>query len=380
MRVLVTGSEGFIGRNLRVALRRRPGLEVVGFDLGQTPDELDRLAAEAEFVFHLAGVNRPRDPAEYEEGNVHLTARLLDRLAAAGRKAPFVFSSSTQAALDNPYGTSKRRAEELARAYAESTGAPVRIFRFPNVFGKWSRPNYNSVVSTFCHNAAHGLALVVSDPGRTVTFVHVDEVVRCLVECLDQPLEGFAFGEVGATDTVTLGELHDLVEGFRQMRMRNEVPDLGRPFVRRLYSTFLSYLEPADRVRPTDLKRDARGWLFELIKSAPLGQVFVSSTRPGVVRGGHYHDSKVEKFCVIRGHGRIRMRRLLSDEIVEYDVSDDPICVVDIPPGWTHTIENVGSEDMITLFWAGEVFDPNRPDTWAEQVDPPARPVGEGAG
>lgn len=368
MKILVTGSEGFVGRNLRVALGRRPGVEVLGFDVASPSGDLEHHAAEADFVFHLAGVNRPKDPADFASGNVDLTARLLGALVASGRRAPVVFSSSTQATLDNPYGVSKRRAEDLVLEHHRMTGAPVRVFRFPNVFGKWSNPNYNSVVSTLCHNLTHGLPVQISNRANEVTFVYIDEVVRCLVLCLEPGLAGGAFGEVAETFRVTLGDLYGLLVSFRDARARNGVPDLSTRWARILYTTFLSYLDPEQRAVAVDLKTDPRGWLFELVKSRQAGQIFVSRTRPGITRGNHYHDSKVEKFCVIQGRGRIRMRRLPDGGVVTYDVSDAPIRVVDIPAGWTHSIENTGTEDMLTVFWANEVFDPRHPDTHAEQV------------
>jgi UDP-2-acetamido-2,6-beta-L-arabino-hexul-4-ose reductase len=368
MKVLVTGSEGFVGKNLRVALGRRPGVEILGFDVSSPPEDLERHAAAADFVFHLAGVNRPKDPGEFVAANVDLTAQLLGALAATGRRAPVVFSSSTQAALDNPYGVSKRRAEDLVFEHHRLTGAPVRVFRFPNVFGKWSNPNYNSVVSTFCHNLTHGIPIQVSNRANEVTFVYIDEVVRCLVACLEPGLAGGEFGQVAETFRVTLGELHDHLVSLRDARVHNEVPDLSTRWARMLYTTFLSYLEPEQRAVAVDLKTDPRGWLFELVKSRHAGQVFVSRTRPGITRGNHYHDTKIEKFCVIQGRGRIRMRRMLTGEVVTYEVSDDPIRVVDIPAGWTHAIENAGDSDMLTIFWASEVFDPERPDTYFENV------------
>lgn len=368
MRILVTGSDGFVGRNLRVALGRRPGVEILGFDVASPAAALDRHAAAADFVFHLAGVNRPKDPADFVSGNVDLTSRLLSALAAAGRRVPVVFSSSTQATLDNPYGVSKRRAEDLLFDHQRLTGAPVRVFRFPNVFGKWSNPNYNSVVSTLCHNLTHGLPVQISSRDNEVVFVYIDEVVRCLLSCLEPGTAGAGFGEVAETFRVSLGELHDLLVSFREGRVRNEAPDLGRPFVRYLYSTYLSYLDPDQRSTAVDLKTDPRGWLFELVKSPHAGQIFISRTKPGITRGNHYHDTKIEKFCVIQGRGRIRMRRMLTGDIVAYDVSDDPIRVVDIPAGWTHSIENTGDGDMLTIFWANEIFDPLRPDTYAESV------------
>ncbi len=368
MNVLVTGSDGFIGKNLRVALSRRKDCRVLCCDVGHDAGNLERHAREADFVFHLAGVNRPSDPSEFVTGNVELTRRLLAALEQPRRRVPVVFSSSRQAEQDNPYGRSKRDAEKFLFDYASRTGSPVRVFRFPNVFGKWSRPDYNSVVSTFCHHLAHGLPVSISDRAHEVTFVYIDEVVRCLLDCLRDDLEGATHADVAEVFTLSLGQLHDMIAGFRSAHDRNEVADLSHPLTRYLHATFLTYWDPAMRCKPVDLKVDARGWLFELVKSPHAGQIFVSRTNPGIVRGNHYHDTKVEKFCVVQGRGRIRMRQLLTDEIVDYECSDDPIRVVDIPAGWTHSIENSGSDDLITLFWASEIFDPARPDTYPEPV------------
>jgi UDP-2-acetamido-2,6-beta-L-arabino-hexul-4-ose reductase len=366
--VLVTGAAGFIGRHVCLALARTGEYQVLEFDLANAADELPALAARADCVVHLAGVNRPQVEAEFQSGNVGLTQTLCAALEASGRKATLVLSSSTQAEADNPYGRSKRAAEDVAREYGRHTGAPVRIFRFPNVFGKWSRPNYNTVVATFCHNIAHDLPVQVSNRAHEITFVYIDEVIRCLLLCLGSEPAGTAWGQVDETFRVSVGELHDLVCSFRDTRARNEVPDLGRPFVRYLYVTYLSYLEPGQRAVPVTLKTDPRGWLFELVKSPHAGQIFVSQTKPGIVRGNHYHDTKVEKFCVIQGCGRIRMRPVGGGDLVAYEVSDHPIQVVDIPAGWTHAIENTGTQDMLTIFWSSEIFDPSRPDTYAAHV------------
>lgn len=368
MKILITGSDGFIGRNLRIALRRRPDTECLGFDVNNPPEDLKKLASEADFVFHLAGVNRPRDSQDFTTGNVDLTRDLTHAIESAGKRTPIVFSSSIQAARDNPYGASKRQAEETLQTYHDRTGAPVGIFRFPNVFGKGSRPNYNSVVSTFCYNILHGLPVQVSNRENVLTLVHIDEVVRNLEACLSKRIEGVDFLGVSETFTLTLGELHDRIVAFHDLRERQEVPDMQDPLNRCLYSTYISYLEESECAVPVDLKTDNRGWLFELVKSKAGGQVFVSKTRPGITRGNHYHDRKIEKFCVIQGEGRIRIRNVLSDNIVTYDVTDSPIQVVDIPPGHTHSIENTGSGDMLTLFWTNEIFNPKAPDTWPENV------------
>lgn len=368
--ILVTGSEGFIGRNLCLALRRTGDFSVLGFDVANSANELPELAKRADLVFHLAGVNRPKDAGEFRAGNVDLTQRLCEALATAGRRTPLVLSSSTQAELDNPYGQSKRGAEDVVLHYHEATQAPVYLYRFPNVFGKWSRPNYNTVVATFCHNISRGLPVQISNPANVIRFIYVDDVVQAFLEIArrtkhepvaarPEPKEVFA---------ITLGELHDLLVSFHENRRQSVLPDLCNPLTKYLFSTYTSFFDTKDFACPVDLKTDDRGWLFELIKSPHAGQVFVSRTRPGITRGNHYHDTKIEKFCVIQGEGVIRFRHALGDEILEYPVSHQHIQVVDIPPGYTHSIENTGTTDLITLFWANEIFDPQRPDTYFEKV------------
>lgn len=368
--VLVTGSSGFLGRNLVVALGRDPGVRVLPFDVEEDPASLPGFLAEADFVYHLAGVNRPKDAAEFEVGNAGLTKTLVDSLRALGRSTPVVLSSSTQAALDNPYGVSKRRAEELVFEYGRATGAPVHVFRLTNVFGKWSRPNYNSVVSTFCHNIAHGLEINVSDESREVELVYVDDVVERFLALLagtPAPADARPLG-VEPTYRTTLGQLARAVYELRDIRKTLRVPDLSDGLTRKLYATFLSYLDRRDFSYAVETRHDARGSLAELIKSEAGGQIFVSTTRPGIVRGNHYHDTKVEKFCVLRGQAVIRFRHVSEDTAFAYEVSGERLELVDIPPGYTHSIENVSEEEMIVLFWAGEPFDPRRPDTYACEV------------
>jgi UDP-2-acetamido-2,6-beta-L-arabino-hexul-4-ose reductase len=369
-RILVTGAAGFMGRNLCMALRRQGGFAVLEFDVEQSPTELPGLAAQADLVFHLAGINRPKEEKEFTEGNVDLTRHLCDSLAKTGRKTPLVLSSSIQAELDNPYGRSKREAEEVVLEYHQKTGAAVYVYRFPNVFGKWSRPNYNTVVATFCHNISRGLPVQVSNRGNVLRFVYIDDIIRAFLEIAARPEHK---GQETRYDlqpvyTITLGELHDLLVSFRETRRQSLVPDLANPLLKSLYSTYVSFYEPNDLAYPVDLKTDERGWLFELVKSRSAGQIFVSRTKPGITRGNHYHDSKLEKFCVIQGEGVIRFRHVLQREIIEYPVNDREIKVVDIPPGYTHSIENTGTNDMLTLFWANEIFEPQRPDTYFVKV------------
>jgi len=371
--ILVTGSAGFIGRNLCLALRRQGSFELLEFDVGQSREDLAHHAARSELVFHLAGVNRPREEREFKEGNVDLTRQLCDCLARAGRRTALVLSSSVQAELDNPYGRSKREAEELVLEYHRRIDAPVYIYRFPNVFGKWSRPNYNTVVATFCYNISRGLPVQVSNRANPLRFVYIDDIVSEFLR-----LASSASPAPGQPDqtryqlepvySITLGELHDLILSFHENRRKSLLPDLSDPLIKYLYSTYVSFYDPQDLACPVDLKTDDRGWLFELVKSPAAGQIFVSRTRPGITRGNHYHDTKIEKFCVVQGEGIIRFRYVLGGEIIPYPVNDREIRVVDIPPGYTHSIENTGQGDMITLFWANEIFDPARPDTFFEKV------------
>jgi UDP-2-acetamido-2,6-beta-L-arabino-hexul-4-ose reductase len=369
--ILVTGAQGFIGKNLCLALRRQKDYTIIEFNRNHSLDELSELAASADVVFHLAGVNRPKEEKEFAEGNAALTQHLCNALEIAGRRALLAYTSSTQAERDNPYGRSKKEAEDAILSYHERTHAPVCIYRFPNVFGKWSRPNYNTVVATFCHNISRGLAVQISDRSTPLRLAYVDDIVQEFQKLIIQPSQdATGFREFSPVYNITLGELHDLIISFRENREKSQLPDLSNPLVKYLYSTYISFYEPNSLAYPVELKTDERGWLFELIKSPNAGQIFVSRTRPGVTRGNHYHHTKIEKFCVIQGSGVIRFRHVLGNDIVEYPVNDQKIQVVDIPPGYTHSIENVGKEDMLTLFWANEIFDPQRPDTCFEPVKP----------
>lgn len=367
--ILVTGAAGFIGRNVCVALRRS-GFEVLEFNRSHTAERLRELAARAELVFHLAGVNRPKDENEFMQGNANFTRELCACLATANRGAPLVLSSSIQAETDNLYGRSKKAAEDVVLDHHRTSGAPVYIYRFPNVFGKWSRADYNTVVATYCHNISRGLPVQVSNRANPLRFVYVDDIVRAFLEIAVRPKHDPVTTryDLQPIYSITLGELHDVILSFRECREKSLIPDLSNPLTKYLYSTYLSFCDTGNLAYPVELKTDDRGWLFELVKSPHGGQIFVSQTRPGITRGNHYHDTKIEKFCVIQGEGIIRFRHILKEEIIEYPVNDRAIRIVDIPPGYTHSIENVGAGDMITLFWANEIFDPQRPDTYFIKV------------
>lgn len=367
--ILVTGSAGFVGSHVCLSLRRRGGCEVLEFDVSNDASELAGLVSRADAVIHLAGVNRPKDETEFETGNAGLTGDLCRLLTSDGRKLPMIISSTIQVDRDNPYGRSKLAAEKALLEYHEAEGAPVHIYRLPNVFGKWSRPDYNTVVATFCHNISRDLPVTVSDREAPLQFVYIDDVVsEFTAVALGEKAGESPYPEISPVHQIKLGELHDLIVSFRENRRGSLLPDLGDPLVKALYSTYLSFLDQTDFAYPVDLKTDDRGWLFELVKSESSGQIFVSKTKPGITRGNHYHDTKVEKFCVIKGRGLIKFRHVLGDEIIEYPVDDQEIKVVDIPPGLTHSIENTGEEEMITLFWANEIFDPGNPDTFFVEV------------
>lgn len=367
--VLITGAQGFVGKNLRVSLQGRSDLRLLLFDLDNDPADLECLLDQADFVFHLAGVNRPVDERDFEIGNTSLTQRICRYLGAHGGKVPVAITSSTQAALENPYGSSKRGAEEAVFKHGHDYGVQVYVFRLPNVFGKWCRPNYNSGVATFCHNIAHGLPIKVNDPSVVMNLVYIDDVVHALEALLEGTCErehGFCL--VRPVHTAKLGEIVDLIHSFRDSRERRSIPCMADSFVKKLYSTYLSYLPPDGFSYPLKMNVDERGSFTEFLKTEDRGQVSVNISKPGITKGNHWHHTKNEKFLVVSGQGIIRFRRVGSDEVLEYRVSGERLEVVDIPTGYTHSISNVGETDLVTVMWCNEVFDPDRPDTIFETV------------
>lgn len=371
--ILITGAGGFVGKNLVATLRTAGYTDLMLFEKDDTPETLADYCRRAAFVVHLAGINRPTDPSEFYTGNAGLTDTLLANLEAAGNTAPVLVTSSTQAELDNDYGKSKRQAEEAIFAHRRRTGAMVYVFRMPGVFGKWCRPNYNSVVATFCHNVAHGLPIQVRDSAFSLPLVYIDDVVACILAAFD----GDVMMDRSATPIchmhpiheVTLGRLAELIQGFAAGRTSLAVPDLAPgSFEKKLYSTYLSYL-PSDQFSyPLEMHTDNRGSFTEFLRSPERGQVSINISHPGIVKGNHWHHTKNEKFLVVKGEGVIRFRNIFSKEVIEYHVSGDKLEVVDIPCGYTHNIENVGTEDMVTVMWANEAFDPDHPDTFFEPV------------
>ena len=371
--ILITGAGGFVGKNLVATLRTAGYTDLMLFEKDDTPETLADYCRRAAFVVHLAGINRPTDPSEFYTGNAGLTDTLLADLEAAGNTAPVLVTSSTQAELDNDYGKSKRQAEEAIFAHHRRTGAAVYVFRMPGVFGKWCRPNYNSVVATFCHNVAHGLPIQVRDPAFSLPLVYIDDVVACILAAFDGQVmmdrSTTPICHMHPIHEVTLGRLAELIQGFAAGRTSLAVPDLAPgSFEKKLYSTYLSYL-PSDQFSyPLEMHTDNRGSFTEFLRSPERGQVSINISHPGIVKGNHWHHTKNEKFLVVKGEGVIRFRNIFSREVIEYHVSGDKLEVVDIPCGYTHNIENVGTEDMVTVMWANEAFDPDHPDTFFEPV------------
>jgi UDP-2-acetamido-2,6-beta-L-arabino-hexul-4-ose reductase len=369
MKILVTGALGFIGKNLISELKNKKFTDILEYDKDTDPSLLDRYCKEADFVYHLAGVNRPTELIEFMEGNFGFTSVLLDTLKKYSNTCPIMISSSIQAELDNPYGKSKKAGEDLLFDYSKETGAKVLVYRFPNVFGKWCRPNYNSAVATFCHNVAHDLPIKVNDPSVVMNLIYIDDVVEELINSLSGKEHYLGnFCSVSVVHTVTLGNIVDLIYSFKKSREERSIPDMSDAFTKKLYSTYLSYL-PVDQFSyELKMNIDHRGSFTEFIKTVDRGQVSVNISKPGITKGNHWHHSKNEKFLVVSGKGVIRFRRIDSDEIIEYLVSGEKLEVVDIPTGYTHNIENIGDCDMVTIMWANEQFDPNKPDTYFLEV------------
>lgn len=381
MNILITGAAGFIGRNLCATLNNiKAGkdksfaigldLNLFEFDVESDPALLDEFCAKANFVFNLAGVNRPKEQEEFMSGNFGFASTLLDTLKKHGNKCPVVLSSSTQAALGNPYGQSKKAGEDLFFQYAKDTGAQVLVYRFPNVFGKWCRPNYNSAVATFCYNIAHDLPIIVNDRSVVMNLVYVDDVVTELIHALvgKANLGNNGFCAVPTVHTITLGEIADLIVSFRTNRGSRSVPDMSDAFTQKLYATYLSYLPEDQFSYPLTMNVDARGSFTEIIRTPERGQFSVNISKPGITKGNHWHHTKNEKFLVVSGRGVIRLRKVGEERVLEYFVSGERMEVVDIPTGYTHNIENLGDTDMVTFMWASECFNPEKPDTYFLEV------------
>lgn len=380
MNILITGAKGFVGKNLVQALKNiRDGkdktysittdLNILEYDIDTDESLLDEYCEKADFVFNLAGVNRPKDEEEFMQGNFGFASKLLDKLEKYKNYCPVMLSSSIQAALNNPYGQSKKAGEDLFFEYSKRTAAKVLVYRLPNVFGKWCRPNYNSAVATFCHNIAHGLPITVNDREHMMTLVYIDDVVYELINALagKENYDG-EFCAVSVVHKITLGEIVDLLYSFKKSRNNLSVVDTDNAFANKLYATYLSYLPEDEFSYPLKMNCDARGSFTEILRTQDRGQFSVNISKPGITKGNHWHNTKNEKFVVVSGKGVIRFRKIGEDKVYEYFVSGDKIEVVDIPTGYTHNIENLGDTDMVTFMWANECFNPEKPDTFFEEV------------
>jgi UDP-2-acetamido-2,6-beta-L-arabino-hexul-4-ose reductase len=368
VKVLVTGSDGFIGKNLMVRLGELEGYEAIAFNRTHSLADLKARIDQCDAVVHLAGVNRPNDVKEFAEGNVDLTTRLCELIAITGRRIPLIVSSSAQASCANPYGESKKMAEEICEKFSLVSGNNVSIFRLPGVFGKWCKPNYNSVVATFCHNIANHLPIQVNDRAALVRLVYVDDVVSAFIRILDNAPPGFTRGKVEPVYEITLGDLVSQIESFRNCRSSLVSEKVGTGFVRALYATYVSYLPPSEFAYDLPKHGDERGIFVEMLKTRDSGQFSFFTAHPGVTRGGHYHHTKTEKFLVIKGEARFGFRNIVSDERYVLITSGDKPRVVETVPGWTHDITNIGKDEMVVMLWANEIFDHQKPDTIACKV------------
>lgn len=369
MKILVTGANGFVGKNLICELKNRGYEDIFEYDINNTHEDLEQFCKDCEFVFHLAGVNRPKDEKEFMEGNFGFTSELLEELKKNNNKAPILITSSTQALLDNPYGRSKKAGEDLIFSYGKEVGTKVYVYRLTNVFGKWCRPNYNSAVATFCNNIANDLEIKVNDPSVVMKLIYIDDVVDEFINALNDKANIVnGYGCVPVEHTIELGKIAETIYSFKESRKNLSVPNFSNEFEKKLYSTYLSYLPVDGFAYSLDKKSDERGSFTEFIRTCDRGQVSVNVAKPGITKGNHWHHTKNEKFLVVSGNALIQFRKVGDDKVYDYYVNGDEMKVVDIPCGYTHNIKNVGDTDLVTVMWANEAFNPDKPDTYFEIV------------
>jgi len=369
MDILITGANGFVGKNLVATLKQKDDINLFLYTRGSSVTDFDTYTKNADFVFHLAGVNRPENDEEFIEGNANLTKDLLNKLVEHDNTVPVLLSSSIQAKLDNPYGKSKKIAEDLVLEYGEDNNVKTYVYRLPNLFGKWSKPNYNSVIATFCYNLARDIDITVDDPNTELTLAYIDDVIEEFINAMNgnDTKEG-KYNIIPTTHTVALGEIADLIKLFKESRSNRKIPNLNDTFTKKLYSTYLNFLPEDDFSYPLVMHEDDRGHFTEFVKSPYAGQVSINVSKPGITKGNHWHHTKNEKFLVVSGEGIIRFRDPYSEKVIEYNVSGEKLEVVDIPTGYTHSIENIGNTDMVTVMWVNEMFDPDKPDTYHLEV------------
>lgn len=376
MKLLVTGARGFIGKNLISMLYSKfseisRDIVIYEYDIDSKPALLDEYCVDCDFVFHLAGVNRPKEQSEFMEGNYGFTSSLLNTLKKHGNTCPIMIASSVQATLDNPYGISKKAGEEILLEYGKETGARILIYRYPNIFGKWCRPNYNSVIATFCYNIANDMPIQINDRNTSLNLVYIDDVVEELLAAMEgnEHMDEMGYCYVPITYTVTLGEIADMLYSFYSSRKEKIVPDMTEgSFSKKLYATYLSYLPINQFSYPLDMNKDERGNFTEILRTTDRGQFSVNVIKPGITKGNHWHHTKNEKFVVVSGKALIQFRKIGTTEITDYHVSGEQIEVVDVPPGFTHNIINEGETDLVTFMWSSECFNPLRQDTFFEKV------------
>jgi UDP-2-acetamido-2,6-beta-L-arabino-hexul-4-ose reductase len=367
-KIVVTGAEGFIGKNLTVRLNELKTFEVRPIEVAATDEDLRAAVLDADVIVHLAGVNRPKDPAEFMTGNRDTVASLVDAVESSGRRIPIILTSSIRAKEDSPYGLSKKAAEEALLAFADRTGNPVHIFQLPNVFGKWCRPNYNSAVATFCHNIAHGLPIQVNDATTPLSLVYIDDVVAAIIDLVMTPSQRGGYRQVTPVYETSVGEVAELIARFRDDRREALIETVGAGFPRALYATYVAAMPPESFSYPLISHTDARGSFSEVLKTRTSGQFSYFTAHPGVTRGGHYHHTKTEKFLVVKGEALFRFRHIITGAVHEIRTSGESPVVVETAPGWTHDITNVGEDTLISMLWANEIFDRSHPDTVAEKV------------
>ena len=367
MKVLITGANGFLGKNLLVHLNER-GIETVSFTREMSVEQLSKCLNGTDFVFHLAGVNRSKDPNEFETGNKELTEQLCDAIRTTGRPIPVMYSSSIQVNSDNLYGTSKKAAEQSLIALESETGSPVYIYRLPNVFGKWSKPNYNSVVATFCHNIANDLEIQINDPDAIISLVYVDDLIADFIKLLLKKPDGVIWPEITTEYTITVGDLAQEIKSFKESRASIIIGAVGTGLTRALYSTYVSCLRPEQSSYLLPMHEDCRGRFVEMLKTKNSGQFSFFTAQTGVTRGGHYHHSKTEKFLVIKGKARFGFQHILTGETYETFTDGTRPEIVETPPGWSHDITNVSDSELIVMLWANEIFDRTQPDTISHEV------------
>ncbi|ETP67651.1 capsular polysaccharide biosynthesis protein Cap8F [Planococcus glaciei CHR43] len=363
-KILITGASGFVGKNLVVELRNQGYSDLFLFNRSNSMEQLEEFTKHCDFVFHLAGVNRPEKEEEFMEGNLNLTSKLLELLKKNNNSSPILITSSIQAEKDNAYGKSKKAGEELLFNYSRETGTEAFVYRLPNLFGKWSKPNYNTVVATYCYNIARDIEIQVNNPEAELKLAYIDDVLEEFVKALKRiPSKTGDYCEIPVVHSVKLGELVNTIKAFKESRKTLNVPNMGDSLTKKLYSTYLSFLPKDNFSYDLKMNIDNRGSFTEFLRTPDRGQVSVNISKPGITKGNHWHHTKNEKFLVVSGEGLIRFRNIDSDKVIEYRVSGETLEVVDIPTGYTHSIVNVGEMDLVTIMWVNESFDPTKPDT-----------------